>query len=158
MTMAENLNSGENVQNNEAGIKPENPNPKISFITLGVKNLAIMTRFYRDVLGWQMEKEQEGVSFFKMNGGTVFALFGADDLAKDIGLTSDHIAVDNTFKKMSLALNFDSIIKVDAFFSFLKQKGVYIQKTPQTVFWGGYSGYFKDPEENYWEVAYNPFL
>jgi uncharacterized glyoxalase superfamily protein PhnB len=158
MTMAENLTSGENVPNNEVGIKQENPNPKISFITLGVKNLAIMTRFYRDVLGWQMEKEQEGVSFFKMNGGTVFALFSAEDLAKDIGLKSDQVAADNSFKKMSLALNFDSIIKVDAFFAFLKQKGVYIQKAPQTVFWGGYSGYFKDPEDNYWEVAYNPFL
>ena len=137
---------------------PVNGNPKISFITLGVKDLTKMTHFYKEVLGWHMEKEQEGVSFFKMATGVIFALFGEAALAEDIGLSDYNPLNTNEFKRMSLAMNFDSIIKVDAFFAVLKQKGVFIQKAPQTVFWGGYSGYFKDPEGNYWEVAYNPFL
>lgn len=137
---------------------PVNGNPKISFIILGVKDLTKMTHFYKEVLGWHMEKEQEGVSFFKMAPGVIFALFGEAALAEDIGLSDYNPLNANEFKRMSLAMNFDSIIKVDAFFAVLKQKGVFIQKAPQTVFWGGYSGYFKDPEGNYWEVAYNPFL
>lgn len=133
-------------------------NPQISFITLGVKDLDLLTRFYRDTLGWQMEKEQEGVRFFKMNAGLIFALFGEADLAGDIGLDDYQPAPPGSFKRMSLAINFDSITKVDAFFAFLKERGVSIQKEPKTVFWGGYSGYFKDPEDNYWEIAYNPYL
>lgn len=133
-------------------------NPQISFITLGVKDLDLLTRFYRDTLGWQMEKEQEGVRFFKMNAGLIFALFGEVDLAADIGLDGYQPAPRGSFKRMSLAINFDSITKVDAFFAFLKERGVSIQKEPETVFWGGYSGYFKDPEDNYWEIAYNPYL
>ncbi|SEA16869.1 hypothetical protein SAMN05192529_109150 [Arachidicoccus rhizosphaerae] len=135
-----------------------NANPGISFITLGVKDLENMTHFYKEVLGWQMEKQQPGVRFFKMASGIVFALFGQSDLAEDIGIDDFNTLGASTFKRMTLAINFDSIIKVDAFFAVLKQKGVVIQKAPQTVFWGGYSGYFKDPEDNYWEVAYNPFL
>lgn len=133
-------------------------NPQISFITLGVQDLEVMTRFYRDTMGWQMEKEQEGVRFFKMNPGLTFALFGRADLAKDIGIAEQPLPAPGGFKSMSLAINFDSIIKVDAFFASLKEKGIAIQKEPHTVFWGGYSGYFRDPEDNYWEVAYNPFL
>jgi len=133
-------------------------NPQISFITLGVQDLDLMTRFYRDTLGWQMEKQEEGVRFFKMNPGLIFALFGEADLASDIGLKNYQLQPPGSFKRMSLAMNFDSMAKVDVFFATLKQKGVLIQKEPQTVFWGGYSGYFMDPEGNFWEVAYNPFL
>lgn len=136
----------------------QNTNPHISFITIGVRDLAAMTRFYTEVMGWTLQKEQEGVSFFKMASGTIFALFGEQDLADDIGLKNYQADKEPGFKCMSLAINFDSIIKVDAFFAELKEKGVAIQKEPHTVFWGGYSGYFKDPENNYWEVAYNPFL
>jgi uncharacterized glyoxalase superfamily protein PhnB len=154
--------SSKDQQTNQAGkqgdILSVNGNPAISYITLGVKDLAKMTHFYRDVLGWQMEKEQEGVSFFKMATGIILALFGESDLAKDIGIDDFKPFSSGTFKRMSLAINFDSRVKVDAFFAALKQKEVTIQKPPQTVFWGGYSGYFKDPEDNYWEVAYNPFL
>jgi len=157
ITMSEKLNPPEGIPDKDMTTSM-NLNPKISFITLGVKNLDKMTRFYREVLGWQMEKEQEGISFFKMDGGTVLALFNAHSLAEDIGLKNEQVPADFGFKAMSLALNFDSIIKVDAFFAFLKEKEVFIQKPPQTVFWGGYSGYFRDPEHNYWEVAYNPFL
>ena len=133
-------------------------NPNISFITLGVKDLDKMTAFYKDTLGWTMEKQQEGVRFFKMNSGLIFALFPEASLAEDIGLESTQMPATDEFKRMSLAINFDSITKVDAFIASIKQKGVEIKKEPQTVFWGGYSGYFADPERNYWEVAYNPFL
>ena len=133
-------------------------NPHISFVTIGVKDLERMSVFYRDTLGWQMEKEEQGVRFFKMNPGLILALFGEQDLAEDIGLKDWRPDDQDSFKRMSLAINLPSKEAVDSYFELLQNKGVTIQKAPQSVFWGGYNGYFKDPEDNYWEVAYNPFL
>ena len=114
-------------------------NPQISFITLGVKDLDLLTRFYRDTLGWQMEKEQEGVRFFKMGNtagpgqasSLIFALFGDKDLANDIGISLEPAA--GGFKRVAFAINFDSVTAVDAYFAALKQKGVAIQKAPAPV-------------------------
>lgn len=133
-------------------------NPSISFITIGVRDLEKMARFYQKVLGLEMEKEQEGVAFFKMNAGLTFALFKEQDLAEDIGLGSEGWSDQNAYKNMTLAFNFDSKEAVDLYFEQLIAKGVTIQRMPEPVFWGGYRGYFADPEDNYWEVAYNPFL
>lgn len=133
-------------------------NPPISFVTLGVRDLEKMTDFYQNILGWATETPQEGVTFFKMNTGLIFALFGEKDLAEDIGLGDSGWSDQNSYKNLTLALNFDSVAAVDAYVEQLIQKGVCIQKMPETVFWGGYRGYFADPEDNYWEIAYNPFM
>jgi uncharacterized glyoxalase superfamily protein PhnB len=98
-------------------------------------------------------KDENGIVFFQLNG-FILGLFPADELAADIGVTQDG----SGFKKFSLAINFNSEKEVDEVIEDLKKKGVKIIKEPQKVFWGGYHAYITDPEDNYWELAYNPFL
>jgi len=126
----------------------------ISFITIGVKDLDKMKSFYKDVLGWQPEKDEDGIAFFKMDNGLIFALFPENNLAEDIGTA--HVSAE--YKNFALAINLASEKEVDDFFEVLISKKVTIPKMPEPVFWGGYRGYFADPENNFWEVAYNPFI
>lgn len=125
----------------------------LSFITIGVKNLELMKNFYKNQLGWSTIKEDQGIVFFKMNG-FILALFPEEELAADIGIPHDG----SGFKRMSFALNFNSEKEVDDNYQELLKKGVNFIKKPDKVFWGGYHCYFADPENNYWEMAYNPFL
>ena len=128
-------------------------NQRLSFITIGVENLEVMTRFYKGKFGWTTLKEMDGISFFLLNG-FVLGLFPANELAADIGIQPGG----SGFKRFTLSINFNSEEAVDSVFEDLKSKGVEIVKAPEKVFWGGYSGYIKDPEDNYWELAYNPYL
>jgi catechol 2,3-dioxygenase-like lactoylglutathione lyase family enzyme len=128
-------------------------NQRLSFITIGVDNLEVMTRFYKKKFGWTPLKEMDGISFFLLNG-FVLGLFPANELAADIGIQPGG----SGFKRFTLSINFNSEKEVDSVVEDLKSKGVEIVKAPEKVFWGGYSGYIKDPENNYWELAYNPYL
>ncbi|HMT27964.1 MAG TPA: VOC family protein [Bacteroidia bacterium] len=126
---------------------------KLNFITIGVEDLEKMKTFYRDIMGWTPLKDSDGIVFFKLNC-FILALFPARELANDIGIENDG----NGFKKFTMAINFSSEKEVNEQFNYLENNGVKIMKAPEKVFWGGYSGYFSDPENNYWELAYNPFL
>ena len=126
---------------------------KLNFITIGVEDLEKMKTFYRDIMGWTPLKDSDGIVFFKLNC-FILALFPARELANDIGIENDG----NGFKKFTMAINFSSEKEVNEHFNYLENNGVKIMKAPEKVFWGGYSGYFSDPENNYWELAYNPFL
>lgn len=127
--------------------------PKISLITLGVSDLAASTRFYRDGLGFPVEGDNEGVTFFKLEG-TWLSLFPREELAKD-ALTD---AAGNGFHGFSLAHNVGSEQAVDETLALAEKAGARIIKPGQKVFWGGYSGYFADPDGFLWEVAYNPYM
>ena len=129
-------------------------NPAINFITIGVKDLEKMKTFYKEILGWKAEPDEDGIVFFKMKNGLMFALYPQEALAEDIGTVN----VSAAYKNFSLAVNLPSQKEVDDFFQTLIDKKVTIQKMPEPVFWGGYRGYFADPENNFWEVAYNPFM
>jgi len=125
---------------------------RLTFITLGAKDTSALKQFYIEKFGWTPIKT-DGIIFFKMNG-FILALYPADELAKDA-----HVAADGSgFKKFTLAINYRSESEVDEIFKMLKSKGVPIVKVPQKASWGGYSGYVADPEDNLWEIAYNPFL
>ena len=128
------------------------PKPNLSFVTLGVHDLARATRFY-EALGWKAhEPASEGVSFFEL-GGVILSLFPRAELAKDA-------AVDNTapgFTGISLAWNVASEQEADAALAHAVACGATLVKPAHKVFWGGYSGYFRDPEGHLWEVAHNPF-
>ena len=128
------------------------PERRLSIITLGVKDRASMTKFYEDVIGFD-NVGPEGMSMFDM-GGFVLGLWEEDKLAEDAGLP-DNRAGD--FRGFALAYNARSIEETDDIFERLKASGVAVTKSPHKAFWGGYSGYFKDPEGNAWEVAYNPY-
>lgn len=126
---------------------------RMSLITLGVADLPRAVAFYEDALGWKPEPGPPGVVFFDLNG-VVFALWPHDDLAKDMGVAADSVPA---YRGYVLAHNVRSEAEVDAIFTQLETKGARIVKQPQKTFWGGYSGYFSDPDGHTWEIAHNPF-
>lgn len=125
----------------------------LHIITLGVKDLEASKKFYAETLGWKISRPQEGIAFFQA-GGVVLAIFPRDELAKDALVSPEG----SGFAGFSLAHNAQSESEVDEIIADLRSKGVKIVKEPQKVFWGGYSSYFADPDDNLWEVAYNPFF
>ena len=128
-------------------------NPRISMITLGVKDLAASVRFYKEGLGFpQMESPPE-VAFFTLNG-TWLGLYNREKLAKDATVQSDG----SGFNSFTLAHNVETEEEVDSIIKNAINAGASIAKEPQKASWGGYSGYFKDPDGHLWEVAYNPFF
>lgn len=126
--------------------------PNLSLVTLGVSDLARSIAFYRDILGWKTTaKPGDGVAFFPLHG-VILGLFPKDELAKDA-----HVKLGSSgHQSFSLAHNAMSKEEVDELFAMLKSKGVTIRKEPEEVFWGGYSGYFADPDGFLWEIAWNP--
>lgn len=128
--------------------------PRVTIIGLGVNDLKISNAFYEEKFGWKkMKSSNESISFFQLNG-LLLSLYPKDKLAEDA-------TVDPTgsgFKAFSLAYNTRTKEEVDEIITDLASKGVKVVKQPEHVFWGGYSGYIADPDENLWEIAYNPFL
>lgn len=126
-------------------------NPHISIITLGVSDLKVSTAFYESGLGLKKMNDLEEITFFDM-GGTLLGLYPRDKLAEDIGIPDGEV----TFPSMTLAHNVESPEKVDAGLAEAVKAGAKLIKAGQEVFWGGYSGYFADPDGHYWEIAWNP--
>jgi catechol 2,3-dioxygenase-like lactoylglutathione lyase family enzyme len=128
--------------------------PKISLITFGVRDLPRMVAFYRDGLGFPTHNYTPGddMVMFRLEG-TWLGLFPRDELAKDATVP----VTGSGFSGVAIAHNEPSKEGVDRVFAEALAAGATAVKTPQDVFWGGYSGYFADPEGNLWEVAWNPF-
>ena len=128
---------------------------RISLVTLGVADLARATQFYRR-LGWTPSPRFEGadVAFFQA-GGLIFALWGGDALAADAGLPADTLG-DSPVPRIALAYNARSRDDVDAVIAEAKQAGGRVVKPAKDTDWGGYVGYFADPDGHLWEVAWNP--
>jgi uncharacterized protein len=126
---------------------------RINLIALGVKNIGESLRFYRDGLGFETSVKEENpeIVFFN-NGGTKLELFPLEALAKDINENDPPRG--QGFSGITLAYNAKSAEEVDEVMKRAEQAGAKIVKSPQRVFWGGYSGYFSDPDGYYWEVAY----
>jgi predicted lactoylglutathione lyase len=124
---------------------------RISIVTLGVKDLGISKRFYLEGLGWKPVYENKEIIFFQA-GAMVFALFLRDKLAED--LRADAI----TFGRaaMALAYNVRAKSEVDPLIKHAVTAGATLLKAAQEAPWGGYSGYFADPDGFAWEVAWNP--
>lgn len=127
--------------------------PRLNFITLGVSDLNISKHFYINCFGWQPIQENDGIVFFLLNG-FILSLYPSKELANDANVSEDG----NGFKKFTLAYNCNSKAEVDLVFNEAIFKGAISIKLPEKVFWGGYSGYIADPDNNLWEIAYNPFL
>ena len=126
---------------------------KISLITLGVSDLKRALTFYRDGLGFPTEGDTENIVFLKLTG-TWLALYPRDRLAEDVQVA----AAGAGFSGFTLAHNVASKQDVDETLRLAEKAGAKIVKPAQDVFWGGYSGYFSDPDGFLWEVAWNPHI
>lgn len=128
--------------------------PLISMITLGVQDLQVATVFYQHGLGLpRLEFESEGVSFFQLAGAWL-SLFPREELAKDAGVDP----TGSGFRGLSVAQNVASEKEVDEVLALAVRAGGTLVKAGEKVFWGGYSGYFADPDGHLWEIAFNPFM
>jgi catechol 2,3-dioxygenase-like lactoylglutathione lyase family enzyme len=123
---------------------------RISLVTLGVTDLARARTFY-ERLGWRGQEVEETVFF--QAGGMALVLWGADKLANDTGLGTP---MGGGFRGMTLAQNVRSRADVDAVLALAQSAGGTITRPAGDTFYGGYAGYFTDPDGHAWEVAYNP--
>jgi predicted lactoylglutathione lyase len=124
---------------------------RVTLITLGVADLNHAKAFYGR-LGWEPTSETEGVVFYQING-MVLGFFGLGPLAQDQGRPGATLGTG----AMTLAQNFETEAEVDGAYAAALDAGATALKAPKKVFWGGYSGYYADPDGHVWEVAYNPF-
>jgi catechol 2,3-dioxygenase-like lactoylglutathione lyase family enzyme len=125
--------------------------PRISIITLGVGDLQRAIRFYRDGLGLPADTSYPNVAFFRLRG-TWLSLYPRDELAKDAQVPAEG----SGFHGFALAHNVASRALVDETLAQAVSAGAKLLKPAQDAFWGGYSGYFADPDGFAWEVAWNP--
>ena len=125
--------------------------PRISMITLGVRDLSASVKFYEQGLGFPRLDSPPEVAFFSLNG-TWLGLYGREALANDANVSADG----QGFESFALAHNVHSEEEVDEVMNQAIEAGATLVKQAQKVFWGGYSGYFKDPDGHLWEVAHNP--
>ncbi|TWT02789.1 VOC family protein [Planococcus sp. CPCC 101016] len=128
---------------------------RINLICLGVKNMKTSIQFYRDGLGFQTaEKGDNPEIVFFNSSGTKLELYPLEKLAEDIDEANPPSG--SGFSGITLAYNAKSKGEVDEVIGLAIAAGGKIVKEPQDVFWGGYSGYFTDPDGYYWEVAWGP--
>lgn len=124
---------------------------RVTLITLGVDDLTRARAFYA-ALGWTPAEALDEVVFYQMNG-LVLGLFGKASLAADQGRPDATLGAG----AITLAQNFETEAEVDAAYATALAAGASALKAPEKVFWGGYSGYFADPDGHVWELAMNPF-
>ena len=127
--------------------------PRLSLLTLGVRDLERAVRFYRDVLRLPRVETPPTVAFFEL-GRTWLALYPRDLLAADAGVPDD--GVPGGFAGVTLAHNVRSPADADALLAEVEAGGGRIVKPARRTDWGGYAGYFADPDGFLWEVAWNP--
>lgn len=134
--------------------------PRISVITIGVDDLETSVRFYRDGLGLATEGiigtefEHGAVAFFDLQHGLKLALFPREDIARDAGIP----ATDRSPTEFTLGHNVSDEREVDAVMRRAIDAGARLVKPAQKTFWGGYAGYFQDPDDHLWEVVFNPAM
>ncbi|MFN3656471.1 MAG: VOC family protein [Pseudolabrys sp.] len=128
------------------------PQPTLSLVTLGVADLARSTAFY-EALGFARKvRGAQGVAFFAA-GATAFAVWPLDELARDAQAVA---AAPPGFRGVSLGWNCRSEAEADAIVERARRAGATVRKLPEKTSWGGYAGYFADPDGHLWEVVYNP--
>jgi catechol 2,3-dioxygenase-like lactoylglutathione lyase family enzyme len=132
--------------------------PRITLLTLGVDDLERALEFYRDGLGLPTrgivgtEFEHGAVAFFELQPGLQLAIWPRADIAHDVGIAR----TDHSPTEFTIGHNVGSEQEVDAVMEQASRAGARIVKPAAKTFWGGYAGYFQDPDDHLWEVAWNP--
>jgi predicted lactoylglutathione lyase len=124
----------------------------LSLVTLGVADVAVSRAFYERLGFVAAAFDSKDVAFFDMNG-TILAVFGRGALAEDAAVSPEG----SGFRAVSCAFNLESEAAVDAAMAHAAVCGAAIVQPARKVFWGGYAGYFADPDGHLWEIAFNPF-
>lgn len=127
--------------------------PRISMITLGVNDLEKSIKFYEEGLGFPRMESSPEVAFFTLNGSWL-GLYNRESLAEDAMVSPEG----SGFSGFTLAHNVATEAEVDRIIEHALSVGATLVKPAQKVFWGGYSGYFKDPDGYLWEIAHNPHV
>jgi hypothetical protein len=127
--------------------------PRISMITLGVRDLPLSVKFYEQGLGFPRMESPPEVAFFTLNGSWL-GLYGRDALAEDAAVSPQS----EGFAGFSLAHNVKLEAEVDEVIAQAVAAGATVTKPAEKTSWGGYAGYFSDPDGYLWEVAHNPFF
>src|SRR5262245_53283113 len=151
MLMKVSAHSSASANRSGRGSKGAEMEPRISIVTLGVRDLDRAVRFYEQVGLKRNETITEGVAFFQM-GGVILGLWPREQLANDAGVENSEPG----FSGAALAYNTRSDVEVDEVLAAAEQAGGRIVKPAQRAFWGGWYGYFEDTEGHLWEVAHNP--
>ena len=134
--------------------------PRITVLTLGVDDLERSLAFYRDRLGFPtpgiigQEFEQGAVVFFELESGLTLALWARENIAHDTGLPRGP----RSATELTLGHNVADRDSVDRVMARARDAGARIVKEAHDTFWGGYAGYFQDPDDHLWEVVWNPDL
>ena len=132
--------------------------PRISVLTLGVDNLEASLKFYRDGLRLPTEGiigrefEHGAVAFFELQSGLKFAIFERANIAHDAGVPQSARGP----TELTIGHNLAGEAEVDAVMAEAIKAGARLVKPAQNTFWGGYAGYFADPDDHLWEILYNP--
>lgn len=132
--------------------------PRISVLTLGVADLERSLAFYRDTLGLPTEGiigrefEHGAVAFFELSGGLKLAIWAQDDIAHDTGLLKNPVSP----TAFTIGHNVSRREEVDGIMKVVASAGADIVKAAQDTFYGGYAGYFRDPDGHLWEIVWNP--
>jgi catechol 2,3-dioxygenase-like lactoylglutathione lyase family enzyme len=132
--------------------------PRITVITLGVDHLETSLEFYRDGLGLPTqgivgkEFEHGAVAFFDLQAGLKLAIWSRDNIAHDAHISKTA----HSPTEFTIGHNVGNKIEVDAVMEKAKRAGAKIIKPAQDTFWGGYAGYFQDPDDHLWEIVWNP--
>ena len=132
--------------------------PRITVITIGVENLERSLRFYRDGLGFQTqgiigtEFEHGAVALFELQANLQLAIWPRKSISHDSGISLGS----PSSTEFTLGHNVSSRAEVDAVMEQARSAGAVIVKSAHDTFWGGYAGYFQDPDQHLWEVVWNP--
>ncbi len=126
---------------------------RISLITIGAVNLPLLRSFYKRLEWEETKNSSDEYAVFK-TAGVLLSLFPIEDLAKDAGVDLEKST--DTFRGVSFAINIDKPEDVDATTEAIRKAGGTILREPSAAFWGGRTAYFADPENNLWEIAWNP--
>lgn len=126
--------------------------PRLTVLTLGVDDVARSRAFY-EALGFAASPDSNASVVFFTAGGVILAIWGRQDLAADAGLSAEHAG----FRGVCCAWNVASETEVDEALVLAQSAGAKILKPGHKAFWGGYLGYFADPDGHLWELTYNPF-
>ncbi|MFG2908194.1 VOC family protein [Kitasatospora sp. NPDC048286] len=127
---------------------------RISIVTLGVTDLDRSARFY-EALGWKRSAASSPEIVWFRTADSALGLFPTEELAADAGLP---VTGEPSFRGVTLAVNLESPALVDAALRTAVEAGAVVVKPPVPTDWGGYSGYFEDPDGHLWELAHNPFF